>query len=230
MIAIVAPENKYISNLLEKFSYEKVKQKKDLNVYKVNYEKHKFLIITTGYGKVNISSNLMYAVENYKINGILLIGTSGSINENCNIFDIVVPRLSLQFDVDFTPNGYEPGQIPLVNDYLYYTNEDLNDCIYMALEELKYNYFNEIIASSDMFVNNYRLSRSIKTEYDASFVDVESGTIGQFCYLNNITYSCIKVVSNHANNNALRQYNSYDERASIMAQNITFNFIKKFFE
>ena len=230
MLAIVAPENKYVSDLLDKFSYEKVEQKDSLNVYKVNYENHNFLILTTGYGKVCASSNLMYAINNYKINAIILIGTAGSINESCNIFDVIVPKLSLQFDVDFCPNGYEPGQIPLVDNSVYYTNDDLNACINEVCEDAKYNYFNDVIASSDMFVCNYRLSRSIKTEYDASFVDVESGTIGQFCYLNDIPYSCIKVTSNYANNNGLRQYNSYDDRASLIAQNIAYEFIIKFFE
>ena len=230
MLAIVAPENKYLSSLLDKFSYEKVEQKNNLNVYKVSHKKHSFLIITIGYGKVEVASNLMYAVENYKINCLLLIGTAGSINESCNIFDVVIPNLSLQFDVDFTPNGYNPGQIPLINNFVYYTNEDLNLCINKVCNKLKYNYFNDIIASSDMFVTNYRLSRSIKTEYDASFVDVESGTVGQFCYINNIPYACIKVISNYANNNGLRQYNSYDERASLISQNITCSFVKKFFE
>lgn len=230
MLAIVAPENKYISELLEKFSYEKVEQKNNLNVYNVNYENHKFLILTTGYGKVCVSSNLMYAINNYKINAILLIGTTGSINENCNIFDVVVPKLSLQFDVDFCPNGYDPGQIPLVDSALYYTNDDLNNCIKEVCDNTKYNYFDDIIASSDMFVCNYRLSRSIKTEYDASFVDVESGVVGQFCHLNNIPYSSIKVTSNYANNNGLRQYNSYDDRASVIAQNIAYEFVSKFFE
>ena len=228
MLAIIAPENKYVSNLLDEFNYEKKESKNNLNVYKINYDNHQFLIVTTGYGKVNIASNMMYVYQKYKIKLFVLIGTAGSINENCNIFDVVIPKYTLQYDVDFMPLGLEAAQLPGLNTWFYETNDDINNCILDVCKDK--NYYTDLVVSSDMYVCNYRLSQSIKHEYDACCVDVECGSVGEFCYTNNIPYSCIKVVSNYANNNGLKQYNMYDERASKICQNITSAFIKKFYE
>lgn len=227
MLAIVSSDKSYVSNLLDKFSYEKKESSKISSVYKCNYNNHEFLIVITGYGKVNIGSTLMYIKQKYNIKAILVIGTIGSIS-NVNIFDFIIPSGSLQFDVDFMPNGYNSAQLPGVNASVYYTNTDINECLFEICKDT--NYFNGTIASSDMYVCNNSLANSIRMEYDAIGVDTESGSIGEFCYNNDISYSCLKVASNYAYNNSIKQYNMYDDNASLKCQEVTYNFIKAFYE
>ena len=128
------------------------------------------------------------------------------------------------------PNGYGAGQIPKLDKALYKTNDDLVSCLIRACNMCGSNYSNDIIATSDMFVSNYNLSASIKREYNAGAVDCESGSIGQFCFTNNIPYACIKVISNFANKNSVKQYNLYDEESSRIVQRITYKFLKEFYE
>ena len=81
-----------------------------------------------------------------------------------------------------------------------------------------------------MFVCNYNLSSSIRREYNALAVDTETGSIGQFCYVNEIAYSSIKVISNFANNNGIKQFNLYDKESSIIALRVIDKFLKDFYE
>ena len=81
-----------------------------------------------------------------------------------------------------------------------------------------------------MFVCNNNLANSIRREYNAGAVDVESGVVGQFAYQNKIPYVGVKVISNFAYNNAIRQYNLYEEEAILTSQKIAGKFIKNYYD
>ena len=230
MLAIVTPDKKYINNLLDKLIYTKKESPVKTGVYKCKYSEHDFVIMETGYGKVNIGSSLRYICEKYNIGAILCIGTCGSINDLNDIFTAVVPNSCLQFDVDFILNGYIPGQIPNISKAVYNTNNDINNLLVTVCNKCDINYSNNIIASSDMFVSNYSLANSIRMEYNACAVDCESGSVGEYAYVNNIPYSCIKVISNYANNNGIKQYNLYDLDSSIITQRIVYKFLNEFYK
>ena len=230
MLALVASDRCYISDILERINHIKEDSPNKSEVYKCNYKEHEFIILVSGYGKVNIGSSLRYICDKYPVKVILAIGTAGSITDTNDIFSAIIPNTCLEFDVDFMPNGYGAGQIPKLDKALYKTNDDLVECLIRACNISGSNYSNDIIATSDMFVSNYNLSASIKREYNAGAVDCESGSIGQFCFVNNIPYACIKVISNFANKNSVKQYNLYDEESSRMVQRITYKFLKEFYE
>ena len=109
MLAIVTSDKCYVNNLLEKLNYTKESGPNMTEIYKCKYKEHEFIILVSGYGKVNIGSALRFICDNYNIKVILTIGTAGSVTDTNDIFSAVIPRSSLQFDVDFMPNGYNPG-------------------------------------------------------------------------------------------------------------------------
>lgn len=230
MLAIVTSDRHYVSDVLEKLNYTKETSPNKTEVYKCNYKEHEFIIMVMGYGKVNIGSSLRFICEKYPIKVLLTIGTAGSVSDTNDIFSAIIPYSTLEFDVDFMPNGYGAAIIPKLDKGLYKTNEDLTECLQRASSMCGTNYSNDLIATSDMFVTNYNLSNSIRREYNAGAVDCECGSVGEFCYINNIPYACIKVISNFANNNGIRQYNLYDDESSRISQRITYKFLKEFYE
>lgn len=230
MLAIVASDRCYVNNLLEKLDYKKETSPNKSELYKCIYKEHEFIVLISGYGKVNIGSSLRFICDNYPIKVLLCIGTSGSVTDTNTIFNAVIPNSCLEFDVDFMPNGYVAGQIPKVEKSSYKTNDDLVECLKRASNSAGVNYSNDLIASSDMFVSNYNLLNSVRREYNAGAIDCESGAIGEFCFVNGIPYCSLKVISNFANNNGIKQYNLYDEESSRICQRITYKFLKEFYE
>lgn len=230
MLAIVSSDKKYINNILEKISYEKVESPNKAEIFKCNYQNHEFIIASLGYGKVNIGSNLRYICDKYNIKVILCIGTAGSIYEKVDIFSSIISTKTLQFDVDFIPNGYLSSVIPKLESGVYNANDDINECLKRASSKCGVNYICDLIATSDMFVSNNNLASSIKKGYNAKAVDCESGSVGEYAFVNNIPYSCIKVISNYAYNGGIRQYNLYDNEASNILQKIVHKFLKEFYE
>lgn len=230
MLALISSDKCYVNNLLEKLSYSKEKSPNMSHIYKCKYNDHEFIILVSGYGKVNIGSNLRYIYDKYNIKAVISIGTAGSVTDSNDIFTSIIPASTLEFDVDFMPNGYKSAQIPYIDKASYKTNDDLNACLKNACIKSSVNYSNDILASSDMFVSNYNLANSIRIEYNAGAVDTEAGSIGEFCYINDISYSALKVISNFASNNAIKQYNLYDGNASNIMQKIIYKFLKLFYK
>ena len=64
MLLIIAPEEKYINNLVNKFDYTKKSSINKMNIYNCNYNNQQFLIAATGYGKVNIIDTRWEIPEN----------------------------------------------------------------------------------------------------------------------------------------------------------------------
>lgn len=230
MLAIVSSDNCYLKELLEKFMVSKEKCPNPLKAYKCKYNEHEFIAGELGYGKINIGSSLRYLCDNYNVKAIIVVGTAGSITDTSDIFSCVIANSSLEFDVDFMPNGYTAAQVPGISKAIYKSDYDLTQCLKRASSLCALNYQEGLIASSDMFVCNYNLSSSIRREYNALAVDTETGSIGQFCYVNQIAYSSIKVISNFANNNGIKQFNLYDKESSIIALRVIDKFLKDFYE
>lgn len=230
MLAIVSSDRCYISDLLDKLDYSKKQSPNKSEIYECTYKEHEFVILVTGYGKVNIASNLRYLCDIYKIKAVIVVGTAGSIQDGNDIFSATIPVSTLQFDVDFMPNGYLAGQIPKIEKALYKADEDLTECLKRSVIKTGVNYSLDVIASSDMYVANYNLANSIRCEYNAGAVDCESGIVGQFCFINKISYASIKIISNFANNNSIKQYNLYDSESSLICQKILNKFLKEFYE
>ena len=229
MLAIVSSNEKYIKDLVKKFDSEIASSPEKTKLYKCKYEEHDFLLMSTGIGKVNISSSLRYICDFYKINLILVIGTSGCICNCHNILDASIPKYSMQFDADFSSLGYKSSFIPKVNSCTFKTNNDINSCLKNICSKKGIKYSVMPVSSSDTFVSNYRLARTIFKNYNCSAVDCETGIIGEYCYINKIEYAALKIFSNYANNNAFNDYNLYNDDALGMCQDIVYDFIKRFY-
>lgn len=230
MLAVVSSDKKNLENLIEKYADKKELSSIGTEIYKCSYKEHEFVIAILGYGKVNTTLSLSYIIQKYNIKVIVNVGTAGSLSGTNEIFNAVIPRKVLSYDVDFCPLGFSPLMLPNMNKCLFETNYDLRNCFERACKLNGTNYSNDIVATGDMFVCNERLSSSIRRECLSKAVDFESGTIGQIAYQNNIPFVCIKIISNFASNNAVKEYRLYDEEARCNCQKIVIKFLKEYYE
>ena len=228
MLLIVAKEDKYINNLLNKLEYTK-ENVDNINVYNCKYMDHNFLIIITSYGKVNVASSLIRIFNKYRIRVIVQMGTCQSISNDLDILNAVIYKGALQYDVDFSPLGYSPSIFPFMDTGIYFTNDDLRKCMEDSCSKCNVNYTNNLISSADMFVSNNNLAKSVRVCFNSSSIDDYSGTIGQIAYINKIPFVGINIVSSYANNNAVKLYNLYDNEASSICQKIVYKFIKEYY-
>lgn len=224
MLVVVASDLCDAEYILSKVCYKKWD---DYEIYSCEFCGNEFILVITGYGKVNIGMMLEYVSNNIDISSILQIGTAGSLNK-CNILDAFVVDKSLDWDIDFTKLGYNIGTLPNSNKSIYNSNLFLKRCAIKSICDFDKKYKCGIIASADTFVASQNLFCYIKKNFCADAVDTETGSTAQFCYNKKIPFVGIKVISNFANENAPKQFYLYNEEASSLCQKIALNFIENF--
>lgn len=226
MLVIVASSLCDAEYILSKVCYKKW-ENTNYEIYDCEFCNNEFILVITGYGKVNIGSALEFVSNNINTNSMLQIGTAGAINK-CDILDAFVVDKSLEWDIDFTKLGYNTATLPDKNTGVYNTNFYLKRCIIKSICDFDKKYKCGVIASADTFVASQKLCSYIKNNFCADAVDTEAGSVAEFCYNKKIPFGSIKVISNFANENAPKQFYLYNDEASLLCQKITLNFIENF--
>lgn len=160
-IGIIAAMEEEIKEILRNNEYSIIDNINDQNVYTVN-KKNKFIIFTTGIGKLNATITTTLAIKKYDFDLIINIGTSGKLT-NLPIGSLIVGEKLAFFDVDATIFGYDYGQIP--REELYeYINNDQN--LVKKINEKIDNIFVGTILTGDSFV-----TKENKEKFNINFFD-----------------------------------------------------------
>ncbi|MDD4407180.1 MAG: hypothetical protein PHF30_03985 [Bacilli bacterium] len=201
MIGVIVPELKYISYILGKSKFKQINLNK--NIYECNYYNKKFLIITTGYGKVNIALSTQYLIDNYNLKYIISLGlVSCRPCCNLNLLDIIIPL--------------EVCELSTFN-IIYRTNKLLNSKIINSLKYTNNNYFErKIFTTEEMF--------PILPD-KANIIDYDLGVIGHICNNKKIPFTGIKILTCFLNCQGIKQYYLYKEKAIIKSNKIFLDYL-----
>lgn len=196
MIGVVVPEIKCISYILEKCTFKQINK----NIYKCTYYNKEFLIIITGYGKVNIALNINYILDNYDILYFISLGIIACRPcNNLNLLDIIIPLKTSQINKEVT----------------YQANKKINNKILNSLKYTNNNYYERNIYTSEEIFP--KLIKNI------NFIDYDLGVIGEVCNNKKIPFTGIKILTFFLNNN--NQYYFYNEKALIKSNKIFLEFL-----
>ncbi|MBN0919612.1 5'-methylthioadenosine/S-adenosylhomocysteine nucleosidase family protein [[Mycoplasma] gypis] len=198
-----------ISNIKERIILNKVQE-----IYICEYDNVHFFIGISGVGKVNAATFLTYFLSHYEVTDIFNIGTSGALNGQYKIGDIVSVTKGIYWDVDLSVlPGYKKGQLPGLNDYFYALKKP----------EINTDFSDAKIICGDSFAT---LSALEKNEFKADLVDMESVALLQTLELlkKEVGFYIFKVISD----NLLKKSNQEDYSAStnLCAERIEQLFIK----
>lgn len=144
-----------------------------------------------GIGKVNAAMGTMTLIDKFSPDLIINTGVAGGAGNNAGILDIVVGTRIAYHDVWCGP-GTEWGDAAGCPRF-FKTAETVS-----SLACLKENNTvkHGLIASGDIFVSDPAVVTRIKELYpDVNAVDMESAAIAQVCFLRNIDFACIRVIS-----------------------------------
>ena len=172
-------------------------------------------IIFTGIGKINATYNLTKAIQDYKPEIIINLGSAGSSYfktgelVNCTGF--------VQRDMDISPLGFEKYLTPFEENL----NNNLSNNIILKYGERIESLPEAICGTGDSFDvsgNSGGLNNIYK------LVDMEAYALAKTCMRENIKFICVKFISDGADKQASDQWeNSLQEGAKKL-----FNFYKNF--
>ncbi|MBR4722970.1 MAG: 5'-methylthioadenosine/adenosylhomocysteine nucleosidase [Muribaculaceae bacterium] len=154
-------------------------------------DRHEVIVMQCGIGKVNAAIGTLTLIENFHPELVINTGVAGGAGSEANILDVVVAERIAYHDVWCGP-GTEWGEAARCPKF-FLTDTELNDlpCLY---DDPRIHH--GLLCTGDIFVSREDEVTRIRSLYpEVLAVDMESGAIAQVCYLKNVRFFCLRVVS-----------------------------------
>ena len=176
---------------------------------KGNIEGKDVVVMKCGIGKVNAAIATLTLIDNFHVKSIINTGVAGGTGNDAKIMDVVIGERIAYHDVWCGP-GTIPGQAsgyPLFFENPYPTKTLKSD------KNIKFG----LIASGDIFVSDPKDLQKIKSLFpDVMAVDMESASIAQVCFLKNVPFIAIRVISDTpGKEDNINQYENFWSEAPL---------------
>lgn len=169
------------------------------------------VLAVCGIGKVSAAMTAQTLILTYAPGLLVNTGVAGSVSPQAVLLDVVLARDVVQHDVDTSALGDPVGwisalsriDIPCAGEGLLEVLEGLAagaDGIHLAR-----------VASGDQFIADPAQSAAIAQRFGAVAVDMESGSIGQVCFVNATPCCIIRTISDGADG---MEYQAFVQKAA----------------
>ncbi|MDD2961374.1 MAG: 5'-methylthioadenosine/adenosylhomocysteine nucleosidase [Muribaculaceae bacterium] len=186
---------------------------------------HNITAMQCGIGKVNATIGTLTMLNNFNIDIMINTGVAGGADKDVNVMDVIVGERIAHHDVWCGPGTIygESSGFPL-----YFTSD--KSLIDLLDFDINPNLKLGLICSGEKFISSIDEVNFIKSNFkDAKAVDMESAAIAQVCYMRNVPFFCLRVISDSpgANHDNAAQYDNFWEDAPKQTFNILKNLIMK---
>lgn len=200
-VAIIGAMDDEINEFITNLDNKKYTKYSDFEIYTGNINKQKIVLSKSGIGKVNAATTTQFIINKYKPKYIINTGLAGSLTPSSKAGDIFIAEKMVQHDFDITafgnPKGYMDNGIEPDKPTIYYSDKNLvNEFINKSKNK---NIKTGTIATGDIFVSDKQTKNSIRKEFGADLVDMESAAIAQTAKRNNIPVIILRSVSDGLN-------------------------------
>lgn len=224
MIGLVSAEKREIDGILKLMDNKNEEIFGPFKFIKGKINNQECIAVLSGVGKVFSSICTQTLILKYSPDFILNIGVSGGIGKKVNILDVVVAKEVVQYDFDISPlQKRKKSEIPDLNlieiPCSSWIVKNILNSTKNTIKDIKIHC--GTIVTGDKFINS-----PTKVEFDGLACDMESGSIGQTCYLNKIEFGIIRGISDKANSTAHVDYENYIEKASENASQVLYKFLE----
>lgn len=197
VIGIIGAFDEEVEKFIEVFQL-----KRDSTIHREvfvgSYFEKKLVVCKSGIGKVNSAAMCQYIIDHYQVDLVINSGCAGSLLSKVKIMDVILSSYVTYHD--FNPTRIMQFSVP--EDGKVTASPTLIHKAEEALARLDItNYYIAPIASGDCFVTNSTMRDEIYEATGAYAVDMESGSIGHVCKLNNVPFLSIRTISDFADGN-----------------------------
>ncbi len=161
------------------------------------------IVAKCGVGKVHAATATQTLILKFEVGGVLFSGVAGALNEKLEVGDLVVSHSALQHDLDLSPLGFEPAQVPWTPWRAFVSHPPLVEAAVNAGEKLGLPILKGRVVSGDQFVADPERVKVLKEYFEGDCVEMEAGAVGQVCALNGgIPWVTIRAISDKADHSS----------------------------
>ncbi len=242
--AIIGAVDKEVVLLQNNMTDRKIQKIQGLTFIVGRLKGRKVVLAKTGVGKVNAAMAVTILLVIFKPTEVIFTGIAGSLNPALKLGDIVMATQTIQYDFGtLMPEGlHNWGMKNPINDktnpifYLADTvllnaAEKAATVLVLAKIKIGRKVRNPIITkgtvvTGDMFVASSVKSKELRDKYNADAVEMEGGAVAQVCWQYDIPCLVIRSLSDAADENAKKNYDTFINIAATNSANLVMALIE----
>lgn len=227
-LGIIGAMDEEVDILVDVMNVRETVEKASLKFYKGTIEDKDVVLVRCGIGKVNSALCAQILISEFEVDGVVNTGVAGALNENLDVFDIVISTDAIQYDFDTTVFGHKKGEIPRMESSTFVADEKLIDLAYNSSKEEVKNHkiLKGRVVTGDRFISSKELKDELVSEFNAYCGEMEGASIAHVCALNKIPFVIIRAMSDKADGSADVTYEEFVKDAAINSKDIVINMIK----
>ena len=185
-----------------------------------------------GVGKVNAAVGTMRLIQEHHPDAIISTGLAGGIDPQLNVVDIFVATQCVYHDVDCGGISEDGpcvlGQVQGLPARYDANPRLLDHALEVPLGEKEHR-VTGLICTGDQFITDRERQNTIKRHFiDGLACDMESAAIAQTCFLMNVPFISLRIISDTPGRTDDHQMQWADFLASMC--DTSFRFVKKYLE
>jgi len=184
---------------------------------------HEIFLTRCDPGKVNAVIATQQMIDQFSVDAIFNMGSSGALDPQLEVGDLVVASEFIQHDFDVTDWGLKPGEMLFdivisnsVGQMQFRTQqifkaepaltklavEVAQQIELTALDDHSPKIYTGRILSGDQFISKSEKARALWETHQGLCTDMEAAAIAQTCEVNNVPFLCIRAISDRADHSA----------------------------
>lgn len=215
-IGIIGAMDEEIALYMEAMSQTTTTVKAGMTYYSGQLEGNDVVLCKSGVGKVNAAVTTQILIDQFQVKRVIFTGVAGAVHPELNIGDIVVSTDCIQHDMDVTPLGFAPGQIPYTEQWIWKADQTLMEKAVEAGKELEagVQVVTGRILSGDQFVASREKVAALYEQFGAHCTEMEGAAVAQVCAMNSIPFVVVRSMSDKADGSAHVNFVEFTKLAS----------------
>lgn len=203
LTGIIVAMQEELEVILQSLVNERTVHRAGMEFHVGQYANRPVVAVICGVGKVNAALCTQILISEFQIARLINIGVAGGLRHDIKPGDIVIANSLVQHDMDLSPLGLERGQLFRLDVFDFKTDHTLQELALQAATQIsQHDHFIGRIVTGDQFIANPEQAQALHDQFSALACEMESASIAQVCYLNQVPFICIRSISDNANTGA----------------------------
>lgn len=244
LTAIIGAVDKEVVLLQNNMTEKQIQKVHGLTFILGKLKGRRVVLAKTGVGKVNAAMAVTVLLVSFKPTEVIFTGIAGALNPALKLGDIVMATQTVQYDFGtLMPEGlHNWGMKNPINDEsnpVFYRADTvlLNAAVKAAnvlvLTKIKIGrkvrnpvIIKGTVVTGDMFVASSIKSKELRDKYNADAVEMEGGAVAQVCWQYGVPCLIIRSLSDAADENAKKNYDTFINIAATNSANLVMGLIE----
>jgi adenosylhomocysteine nucleosidase len=192
-----------VRGLVDAMAVETSGRSAGFDYWQGSLEGHDCIIARCGMGKVSAAAGVQRLIDHFAVRRLVVCGLAGGLQPDLDFGDVAVGERFVQYDLDASPL-YPRFEVPGLGMDVFGADMALVERAVAAANRIEASptVHRGLIVTGDQFVKDDKRQELLRDFPEALCVEMEGAAIAQVCYLNDLPFVIVRVISDRADGSA----------------------------